>query len=192
MRKIVEEQFNEWVKGRSAEEARINIYDRIRDIPYAVIPEIIDSARYVEILRLKRGSCTPKHFLLRAMYEKLGMFVLYAVYPFRWDELDIVYPPRLKKLAQRMPLSHHLACKVDIDGELVLVDATVDPALEKLGLPVNKNWDGTSDMTLPVTACGEEELFHPYESSYVQAIQDEKSLNFYSELNLWLEELRRP
>lgn len=103
MNRLIEDTFNKWAQGKSAIEARVNIYERIRDIPYAVIPELIDSAKYVEIFRVKKGSCTPKHFLLCAMYQRLGMAVLYAVYPFRWDELEVDYPPRLRTLAIILP-----------------------------------------------------------------------------------------
>jgi len=190
MTRLIEDRFNQWAQGKSAIQARVSIYERIRDIPYAVIPELIDSERYIEILRVKRGSCTPKHFLLCAMYQRLGMTVLYAVYPFRWDELEVNYPPRLRTLAKAMPISYHLTCRVDIDGRLVLVDATLDPALKRLGLPVNERWDGKGNTLLPMKPCGEEQLYHPSEA-YLRAQPDEKWLAFYQELNLWLEELRK-
>lgn len=188
---IASEEFNRWTRGRSALEARVGIYEKIRDIPYAVVPELIDPERYVEILKVGRGSCTPKHFLLCDMYQRLGMTVLYAGYPFRWDEVEVDYPPRLRKLARGLPESYHLACKVDIDGNLVLVDATADLALETIGLPVNKEWDGVSDTQLPIGPCGEEQLYHPSEARYIEARLDEKSLAFYEELNSWLEKVRR-
>ena len=191
MNDIVEQRFNEWVPGKSAAEARVSIYERIRDIPYATIPELNDSTRYVEILRLNRGSCTPKHFLLCNMYHRLGMTVLYAVYPFRWDEVEIDYPPKLLRLAKAMPLGHHLACRVEIDGRFVLVDATLDLPLGKVGLPVNQAWDGKSDTLLPITPSGAEELHHPSEATGMQAQSDPESLAFYDELNLWLDEARR-
>jgi hypothetical protein len=126
------------------------------------------------------------------MYEKLGLSVFYAVFPFRWGEAEVDYPPHTKKLADELPLSHHLACRVDIDGNLVLIDATLDPALEKLGVPVNKSWDGFSDTLLPVNPCGEEQLYHPSEVQYAQAsTPDQKLTEFYNELNRWLEEVRR-
>ena len=190
MTEIIEEKFNEWTQGKSAVGARVSIYERVRDIPYAVIPELIDSEGYVEILRLKKGSCTPKHFLLCAMYQRLGMAVLYAVYPFRWDEVEIDYPPKIRRLAKVMPTSHHLACKVDIDGRLVLVDATLDLALGKVGLPVNKEWDGKRDTLLPMKPCDEEQIYHPYEAFNIEGRPEERSLLFYRELNSWLEELR--
>ena len=192
MAEIIEQTFEEWTRGRTAGEARIDIYHRIRDIPYAVVPELIDPERYVQILELNKGSCTPKHFLLGNMYQRLGMLVLYVVYPFRWDEVEIDYPPSLRKLAGVMPTSRHLACRVDIEGKLVLVDATLDPALERLGLPVNKDWDGRSDTLLPVVPSGDGLVYHPSEARRMQVLLDETSLAFYQGLNSWLEEVRLP
>jgi len=192
MAEVIEEKFREWTTGKDAVEARISIFEKIRDIPYATIPELADFKRYVEILNLGKGSCTPKHFLLCAMYQRLGIPVLYVVYPFRWDEVEIDYPPQLMSLARELPTSHHLACMVDINGKLILVDATVDPGLKKLGLHVNEEWDGVSNTVLPINPCGEGQIYHPSEASLMQAQRDEKSLAFYSELNRWLEAVRGP
>jgi len=190
MASLLEEKFREWTHGKDAVEARISIYEKIRDIPYAVIPELIDAERYIEILELGKGSCTPKHFLLCNMYQRLGMLVLYVVYPFRWDGVEIDYPPRLRKLAEALPTSYHLACRVDINGELVLVDATLDKPLKRLGMPVNEEWDGTSNTLLPVDPCGEEQLYHPSEACNIQGRPDGEALAFYEELNRWLDEIR--
>jgi hypothetical protein len=190
MARLIEQRFREWTRGKNAAQARVSIYQKIRDIPYAVIPELADAERYVEILKLGRGSCMPKHFLLCNMYQRLGMLVLYVVYPFRWDEAKVDYPPRLRRLAAELPTNYHLACKVDIDGEIVLVDATLDTALGRLGFPVNEEWDGESNTLLPINPCGEEQLYHPSEAHLMEAHYDEKSLAFYNELNSWLEDIR--
>jgi len=190
MANIVDENFKRWTRSKNELKARINIYEKVRDIPYAVIPELNDARRYVEIFQYGRGSCTPKHLLLGNMFERLGMLVLYTVHSFRWDEAQISYPPSLKKLAERLPTSYHLACRVEIEGKLVLIDATLDPSLQKLGLPVNLKWDGISDTVLPITSCGDEQIYHPSEACMMQAQYDTKSLIFYDELNKWLEEVR--
>jgi hypothetical protein len=187
----IEERFKEWTKEGESIGAVVNIYHKIREIPYAIIPDLNDTERYIEILKLNKGSCTPKHFLLCNMYRRLGVFVLYAVYPFRWDQVEIDYPPRLKRLAKEMPTSHHLTCRVDIGGELILVDATLDTALKVLGLPVNEDWDGVGDTLLPIVPCGEEQLYYPSEAELMQARYDDKSVRFYSELNQWLDDVRR-
>ena len=187
---MLDEKFRQWTQGKSVAQARVSIYQRIRDIPYAIIPQLVDAERYVDILKLGKGSCTPKHFLLCNMYQRLGMLVLYVVYPYRWDEAEFDYPPRLRRLAEGLPMSHHLACKVEIDGKLVSVDATLDSALKKTGLPVNQDWDGISNTLLPMNPCGEEQFYHPSEAHLMQAQYDEKSLAFYSELNSFFEKAR--
>ena len=187
---VIDKQFRDWTKGKSPKEARIGIYEGIRDIPYAVIPELTSPQNYVDILKINQGSCTPKHFLLCDMYQKLGILILYVVYAFRWDKLEVSYPPKLKNLAKGLPVNHHLACQAEIEGKLVLVDATLDLALEGLGLPVNRAWDGFSDTLLPIEPL-DEEIYHPSEAKLMSPSFDEKSLAFYQELNLWLEEVRR-
>ena len=192
---ILDDKFRQWTQGKDPIQARISVYEKVRDIPYAVLPDLIDAERYVDILKLGRGSCTPKHFLLGNMFQRLGLLVLYAVYPFRWGERAEVlddYPQQLRELSRELPMSHHLACKVEIDRKLVLVDATLDPPLANAELPVNQKWDGFSDTLLPMTPCGEEEVFHPLEAHLMQARYDEKSLAFYDELNACLEMVRHP
>ncbi len=190
MTNSIDEKFREWTRGGRAVAARVAVYEKIRDIPYAVIPGINSSLHYARILTVGKGSCTPKHFLLRDMYERLGLPVLYVVYPFRWSDLEVEYPEHLRKLAETVPISHHLACKVEIGGKLVLVDATVDSPLKKLGLPVNENWNGYDDMLLPVTPVGEELVYHPAEVRNYEASYDEASLQFFSQMNAWLDRVR--
>jgi transglutaminase-like putative cysteine protease len=168
MNRLVEAKLDEWTRGKDPRGARVAIFERIRDIPYAVVPELVDPEGYVDILLVNRGSCTPKHLLLCEMYRRLGLTVLYVVYPFRWDELEVEYSPRLRRLAEAVPMRYHLACKVEIEDRLILVDATVDPGLVKLGLHVNKAWDGLSDTQLPIEPHGEEQLFHPCEAQSVR------------------------
>lgn len=191
MERTVAERFRWWTAGRDALRARVAVFEQIRDIPYAIVPELNDAGRYAEILTLGKGSCTPKHFLLCSMYQQLGLSVLYAVYPFHWAEVEVPYPPALRRLAEALPLSYHLACRAEIEGRLVLVDATLDPVLEQMGLPVNKDWDGLSDTRIPIHPTGEEELYHPSEAASLRAQPDGDRLAFSDALNRWLEDLRR-
>jgi hypothetical protein len=192
---MFEEKFRQWAQGKDATQARISIFENVRDIPYAVVPELINAEKYVDILTLNRGSCTPKHFLLGSMFQRLGVLVLYAVYPFRWgDRAEVLddYPSELIRLAQEQPPSYHLACRVEINGRLVLVDATLDSPLRKANLPVNQHWDGFSDTVLAIEPRGEEELYHPSEAYLMQPRDyDENMLEFYNQLNRCLEDARR-
>jgi hypothetical protein len=188
---LLETTYREWTVRKNTREASIALYYKVRDIPYAIIPELNDSERFIDILRLNKGSCAPKHFLLGALFQKLGFPVLYVVYPFRWDEYKSIYPGELAELAVKMRVSYHVACKVEIEGKLVLVDATLDPGLATLGLPVNNEWDGLHDTLLPMHPCGEEQLYHPSELQLMGMEKiPEQSLRFYSLFNSWLEEVR--
>ena len=42
MAELVEGKFREWTRGEDVVSARVSIFEKIRDIPYAVIPEIND------------------------------------------------------------------------------------------------------------------------------------------------------
>jgi len=188
---IIEKKFGEWTAGKNQIEARIAIFYGVRDIPYAVVPGLNDTSNYINMLKLNRGSCTPKHFLLCSLFQKLGLEVLYVVYHYRWGAFNDLYPAELRGLAKEMPTGNHLACKVDIGGKLILVDATLDPALGKVGLPVNYVWDGVSDTSLPVVPCGDGEIYHPSEAKYIQAQQlSEQTMAFYNGLNIWMDRLR--
>ena len=176
---------------RNQLQARIAIFDMIRDIPYAVIPELNSYHSYTHILEHNKGSCMPKHLLLCELFQKLGLNVLYAVYPFQWKDFNCLYPAKLRKLADTLPLSYHLSCRLNIEDSHVLVDATLDSGLEKTGLIVNNKWDGVSNTVLPVRPCGEEVLYHPSEAYVMEGRKyDDNELEFFSKLNVWLQEGR--
>jgi len=59
MLKIFNEKFAQWTEGKTLARARVSIYEKVRDIPYAVVPDLNDVKRYDEILKYGRGSCTP-------------------------------------------------------------------------------------------------------------------------------------
>jgi hypothetical protein len=180
--------------GKDAVQARISIYENVRDIPYAVLPELNSPDNFADILTLGRGSCTPKHLLLSDMFQRLGLMVLFAVYPFYWSDSSEVMVGNLepiREMAEALPMSHHLACRVDIDGRLVLVDAALDLPLEKSGLVINHHWDGFSDTLLPMTPCGEEQLYHPSEVHLMEARSGQQWLEFYAVLNSCLEKVRQ-
>ena len=191
MQDIVDKKFREWTEGKTPLQARISIFEKIRDIPYAIIPKLISADNYAEILDIGKGSCTPKHLLLAYMYEKLGITVLLAVYPFRWADVDIEFPPSLKDRVDSLSDDHHLACKAEVEGKLILIDATADLPLERLGLPVNRDWDGISDMVMPIPPSGDEQIFHPSEARHINNVFiDEAHLVFFDEFNSWLEKVR--
>ncbi len=152
----ISEKFNLWTKGLGELESRIAVFNHIRDIPYALVPEIPDLKEWAcSILDNDKGSCSPKHILLGLMFEKLGIKVKYGVYPFSWDDPGVKYPQELRKLSKIIPQGYHCAVKALIDGRWVLVDATWDLFVGKLGFPVNLDWDGLSGTLNAVNALDE-------------------------------------
>ena len=199
MKDIVPEKFAEWTRGKSPREARISVFEHIRDIPYAIVPELRDpKVGAKKILEIRQGGCQPKHYLLGLCFGKLGIPVKYATYEFRWWNPVIPYPEGLKRLTKELSPAYHLAIKAKIEGRWVLVDATWDPPLAKLGFPVNDRWDGVSDTRNAVRPVAEtehatqEERYH-YEMRK-RGLLSEKDKKLYSEFiqkfNEWISENR--
>ena len=197
---IILQQFKSWTAGLSPKDARRSVFSHIRDIPYAIIPELRDPVRGPEgILRLNKGSCQPKHYLLFTLFNKLNLPVKLVTYSFKWADSAVRYPDELKKLIPQLPTTYHLACKACIENKWVLIDATYDLALKKVNFPVNEDWDGLSDTQNAVTPI--EEIIHAnaeervsFESSK-RALYTVKDKELYAEFidkfNSWLEIVRK-
>lgn len=194
------EKFRKWTEGLGPKEARISVFEHVRDIPYAIVPELRSPERGPSgIITLNKGSCQPKHYLLAKLFKELNIPVKYATYPFRWGDCPIKYPPGLKKSLKGLPLAYHLACKAFINGKWVLVDATWDATLKKFGFPVNENWDGSNDTLNAVVP--QKEVLHETPGGRVdyetekKARQTEKEKASYAEfvdkLNAWLDKIRK-
>lgn len=188
-RDIVLETFENWTAGLDAVAARVSVFERIRDIPYALAPELVDPLLGPPgILRKGEGSCSPRHFLLGRMFEMLDMLLRYVTYTCEWIDQGIAMPPRL---AASLPLEYHVNCDALIDGRWVMVDATWDPPLERADFPVNMTWDGRSDTLNAVkpidrivheSAAERDEYARAMEAAYSRFVED---------FNAWLLEVRR-
>ncbi|MFA4860290.1 hypothetical protein [Methanoregula sp.] len=146
MPSLVNRKYREWTEGLDTHQSMISIFEHIRDIPYSLaIPCHDPVTGPEEMLRAGKGYCTPKHYLLAAMFRKLNLSVVYATVAFLWNDPGLNYPAALRELAAGMPVAHHLACRVQIGCRWALVDATWDSPLAKAGFPVNDHWDGYAD-----------------------------------------------
>jgi hypothetical protein len=169
MTTLVNEKFLEWTRGLDFHKGMISIFEQIRDIPYSLaVPMTNPKTAPEEMLRLGKGYCGPKHYLLAAMYQRLGLEVAFATFPFIWNDPDLRYPPDLRQLASGLPVVHHLACRVRINDHWVLVDATWDSPLKPAGFPVNENWDGRSD-----TKCAVKPLQSPVRTAFCKTATNE-------------------
>jgi hypothetical protein len=147
MPSVVDKKFHEWTKSLDTHDSMVSIFEHIRDIPYSLSVPIADTITSPEeLLVAGKGSCGPKHYLLAEMFRKMNMSVVYATIAFSWNDPDLRYPPGLRKLAGKLPVAYHIACRVQVGCRWILVDATWDPPLAKAGFPVNDHWDGYSEM----------------------------------------------
>ena len=192
--------FVEWTNGLSGRDARISVFNHVRDIPYAVVPEINNPVDGPEgLLKTMKGSCGPKHFLLARMFEKLQIPTQYLTYPFSWNSKAVAYSPELRMLAEVIPVTYHLACKARIQNRWVIVDATWDRPLARVGFPVNESWDGAGDTKLAVEPL--DDLVQKNAQERTRFAQAHKSSwtvddharadRFTTALNRWLEDARR-
>ncbi|OGX29654.1 MAG: hypothetical protein A3F87_01650 [Omnitrophica WOR_2 bacterium RIFCSPLOWO2_12_FULL_51_24] len=197
---LVDEKFVHWTRDLAPKEARIAIFEHVRDIPYAIIPKLRDPAAGPPgLIEGNNGSCQPKHYLIAQLFAKLNIPTRLVTYVFRWGDSEIKYPADLKNIISRLPVSYHLACKADINGNWALVDATWDLPLKKVGFPVNEKWDGERETINAVNPI--KEIIHESAEERVQFEKErhgrytgaEKTAytEFIDKLNSWLETVRR-
>jgi transglutaminase-like putative cysteine protease len=200
MQDIIEAKYIEWTDGLTPEESTVNIFDKIRDIPYYVIAEHLDLEKGPSgMLKENKGSCTPKHYLLGMMYQRLGVDVRYHTYSFMWKDLDIEYSGVLKDLSERIPVTYHLACEAFLGERWVLLDATWDKGLAGTDFPVNENWDGKSNTILAIKSIND--FIHEDAAKRDKEIKEKTAAyslpeklelsRFSGELNKWLDQIRK-
>lgn len=181
------------------EENLVMLYKWVRDFPFVAMSSTGNYFKDLMYIKVhQRGSCSPKHYFLGAIYESLGIPVKYLTYPFYWKDLDIDWPDSIKRLVEKMPLQYHLAIEITVDEQSFFLDATWDSPLEKVGFPVNRIGDkltNTKNAIVPYN----DPIIH---QTAFERIEFKKRLlreratkgiedNFYSVLNTWLEDIRR-
>jgi hypothetical protein len=179
--------------------AIVKAYNQIREIPYGIVQlENSKPDGAYEITNLNMGSCTPKHFLLGQIFEKIGLEVRYFSFEFKWCDLPVNLTKKLKSLSERLPNDYHFALKVKINKSWELVDATWDPILYNFGFPGINNWNGmdsTPNAVIPIreiqhnSASERIELLTCLENSFSK-MQRHLNQEFIFEFNKCLNELR--
>lgn len=136
-----------WTKDHDPVQARIAVFERVRDIPYAY-PASRDP---VEVLESGHGSCSGKHYLLGEMYRLLGLKVRHMICTHRFNEAPIVFPPYMQAMLQKNEIIDlHDYLQLWIDDSWIDIDATWERGLREFGFPVNEEWDGKNGMLLSV------------------------------------------
>lgn len=144
---LFEETIRDWTKGLTNREARIRVFERVRDLPY-VYPSSRDPR---EVLRQGYGSCSGKHYLLAELYRCLGLRVRHMICTHRFNESPIGFPDPLQDVLRKNEVVDvHDYLQMLIDGRWIDIDATWPRELRDFGFPVNEEWDGVSPMFLSV------------------------------------------
>ena len=135
-------------------------FELVRDMPYARA-----SSREPEVTIAEwRGTCSGKHYLLKALLEELGhdVILIACTHEFTADNFPWL-PPHLQAVVEDRPVPDvHNFLRVEDDpsredGDWITVDATWPLPARALGLPANERWVAGRDMRV---AADPIELFH--------------------------------
>ncbi len=189
---IFDKAIDEWTRGATPVEARIRVFEQVRDLPYTY-PASRDPA---EVLRLGRGSCSGKHYVLGELYRRMKLPVRHMVCRHRFNESPIGFPENLQAMLRKNEIVDlHDYLQVQIDGRWIDVDATWPQHLREFGFPVNEDWDGLRPMVLSVVpedqlvAEGDPERFKEELLSKLIPRQRLLRKQFLEALSLWVDEL---
>jgi hypothetical protein len=144
---IIRETFQAWTENCDPLQARIRLFEHVRDIPYSY-PASRDP---VEVLRQRRSSCSGKHYLLGEFFRMLGLRVRHMICTHRFNESPLVFPAPMQEMLRKNEIVDlHDYLQIAIDETWVDIDATWERGLRDFGFPVNDDWDGKSAMLLSV------------------------------------------
>ena len=138
-----------------SKEQRIRAFTFVRDIPFGHI----GSRDPLDVLEANKGTCSGKNALLKNILEALGYetenwFAKHDFFgkfrhkgKFRMEH----WPDELSPYRDMEIIDYHTFLKIKLNNQWVQIDAIFDPLMKKFGFPV-EDWDGETDMTLPVHA----------------------------------------
>jgi hypothetical protein len=181
----------------------IKIFEKVRDIRFGTI----GSRDPKDVYEKNKGTCSGKNFLLRKLYQAIGVRTKDMICMQRWKDLtwfpDDMYglvdlsDDLRQQLAQREIIDFHNYVKIYVNNTWITVDATIDLPLTKLGFYTTEHWDGLSDMPLcfvgshKVWDCGDDGFEKKAEltGTLPQELQDARH-QFLVTLTGWLDSLR--
>ncbi|MTI16225.1 hypothetical protein E1162_03110 [Rhodobacteraceae bacterium RKSG542] len=180
-------------EGLTPTERRIAAFEFVRSYPFRLQGDggVSDNS----LFNLGAGDGRHKAAALKAILEVWGEEVYSITVPFDWADLPVPVPV-LSKLTDTR--SFHNALVVKTGERWIIVDATWDPALEKLGFPVVSDWNGhtsTLSITPKATQIEHARSFKTMDELYtryaVAKPNEEQVHAFISAFNGWIERARR-
>lgn len=203
-RELKDEVLAAWgITGLSLDQQVVEIFKRVRDIPFGRM----GSRDPKDVYERNKGTCSGKNFLLKALYEGLGLTTKDMICLQRWKDLtwfpDDTYgivelPGELRQMLERFEIvDFHNYVAVLREGRWVRVDATIDLPLTKVGFYTTEHWDGKSNMPLcfvgtdKIWDCGDKGAEKKAELTALlpQDIQDARN-RFLQRMTAWIDGLR--
>lgn len=172
------------IENLSLDEKIIKAFELVQKIPYKVCKfESVD-----ELITNNFGDCRHKHSFLFEVYSKLGLKVEKIKVLFDWKDLPIPNE-KFKILEKSGTIFPHNALYLFRENKKILVDATWEPRLEKIGFPIINNWNGKSNTKSITNGKVENLSLEEYEERKKElGLIREELLSFADELNSFLKE----
>jgi hypothetical protein len=146
---LIRQTFDDWTHGCDPLRARIALFERVRDLPYAY-PSSRDP---IAVLRQGHGSCSGKHYLLGELFRMLGLRVRHMICTHRFNESPLPFPPPMQEMLRKNEIVDlHDYVQISVNEGWIDIDATWERGLREFGFPVNEEWDGTLPMLLSVVS----------------------------------------
>lgn len=198
------EIFEAWnIDGLPLDQQIVKLFEKVRDIPFGRM----GSREPRVVYEKNKGTCSGKNFLLKELYEGIGVKTKDMVCLQRWKDLtwfpddtyDVVnLPDELYEiLITNEIVDFHNYLKILVDEKWVTVDVTIDLPLKKLGFYTTEDWDGKSDMPLcfvgthKVWDCSDQGLEKKLELTKALPVEaEEERIRFLKGLTKWLDGLR--
>ncbi|WP_136620790.1 MULTISPECIES: transglutaminase domain-containing protein [Mesorhizobium] len=130
--------------GLTDRDRRIAAFKIVQEVPYKLTAW---TGNPDSLFAIDRGDCRHKSAALIQLMRAWKVDARPVQVPFNWADLPIPQSV-LQPLAETR--GFHDTVEVDVDGKMILVDATWDLALGKAGFPVLANWNGV-DPTPAIT-----------------------------------------
>lgn len=135
------------IVGRDARPPLVALFAFVQAMPYRW-PGPRDAAHTLEH---GWGTCSGKNYLLAELLQAAGIACAHTLVSGDLTHNPPGVPPEMRRLLDAGPLPDvHSALSVLGPAGPVTVDASWDPPLARLGFPVARNWDGTTDTPLAI------------------------------------------
>jgi len=126
----------------------------VRDMPYKRAKSRAPDAIVTEW----QGTCSGKHYLLKELFQEMGIRTKVIMCTHRFNEDNTAhFPESLRELTAKGPVPDvHTFLRLEMDNVWMDVDATWPAQADALGMPVNRKFESGVSMGL---ACNPIEYF---------------------------------